>query len=86
MAADDKPDRRQQRRRHVRIASILIGDAQAAIPCVILDVSIGGARLHVHEPDEVPDRFRLLQIASNEEHDCAVVWRRGNEMGVKFDG
>ena len=84
MAADDETDRRQERRRNVRIASILIGDAKTPIPCVILDIASGGARLHVHEPSEVPDRFRLLQIASNEEHGCEVAWRRGNEMGVKF--
>ena len=84
MAADDKPNRRQERRRHVRIASILTGDDPTVIPCVILDISNGGARLHVHAPDEVPDRFRLLQIASNEERDCEVVWRRDNEMGVRF--
>ena len=84
MAEDDDQDRRQQRRRNVRIASILTGNGKAAIPCVILDLSDGGARLHVHQPDEVPDRFRLLQIASSDENDCTVVWRRGNEMGVKF--
>ena len=84
MAADDKPNRRQDRRRHVRIASLMTGNDRTAIPCVILDLSNGGARLHVHAPGEVPDRFRLLQIASNEERDCEVVWRRDNEMGVKF--
>ena len=84
MADQEKPDRRHDRRRSVRIASIVVGSASSAIPCVILDISGGGARLHVHDPSEVPDDFQLVQTATQEEHACSAVWRSGNEMGVRF--
>ena len=84
MSDEEIPNRRQDRRRNVRIASIVVSVARAAIPCVILDISSSGARLHVHDPAEIPDVFRLIQTTTQEEHECSAVWRAGNEMGVKF--
>ena len=84
MASNDESDRRQERRKQVRIASILVDATRSPIPCVILDISTSGARLHVHVPAEVPDRFRLIEIANNQERDCTVVWRKGNTIGVQF--
>ncbi len=84
MTTDDDSNRRQDRRRKVRVASILVSDDREPIPCVILDISASGARLHIHDPVEIPKTFHLLQIANDERHECEAVWRNGNEMGVKF--
>ncbi len=81
---DDDKNRRQERRRSVREASIITGDGRSPISCVALDLSLSGARLHIHDQSEVPDSFRLLLIGTGEEHSCAVVWRAGEEMGVRF--
>lgn len=85
MADDDKSNRRLDRRRKVRVASIIVSDTQPPIPCVILDISHGGARLHVHDHAEIPDRFTLVQSTGDQKDLCSVVWRTGDEMGVKFD-
>lgn len=82
--SDDVKNRRQDRRRNVRIASILTSDGRSPISCVVLDLSASGARLHIHNQDEVPDTFRLLLVATDEQHGCTVVWRAGEEMGVRF--
>lgn len=82
--SDDAKNRRQDRRRNVREASILTGDGRSPISCVVLDLSASGARLHVHDQTEVPAAFHLLLIATGEQHACDVVWRTGEEMGVKF--
>lgn len=82
--SDDDKNRRQERRRSVRIASILTSDGRSPISCVVLDLSASGARLHIHDQAEVPDEFRLLLVATGDEHPCTTVWRSGNEMGVRF--
>jgi len=80
----DERERRSDRQRSVRAASIILGDGTPDIPCVVLDRSAGGVRLHVHDPALVPDNFRLLILEDNSEHACAVIWRTGNEIGVQF--
>ena len=85
MTDEDKRNRRQERRRKVRIASIIVSEAIPAIPCVILDISLSGARLHVHDHTEIPDHFTLVQSADKKLHVCTVVWRNDNEMGVRFE-
>ncbi len=85
MTDEDQSNRRLDRRRKVRIASIIVDDRQPPIPCVILDISQGGARLHVHNHAEIPDRFTLVQSSDNQQFICAVVWRTDDEMGVKFE-
>lgn len=85
MSNDDEVNRRQERRRNVRIASIITNDGRSPISCVVLDLSKSGARLHIHDQSEIPDQFRLLLLANNEEHKCETVWRTDMEMGVKFN-
>lgn len=80
----DQHDKRRERRRAVRIASIIVSATTSPIPCVVLDLSSCGARLHVHDPAEVPDQFRLQLIATDQVFDCRAAWRRGDEIGVQF--
>lgn len=84
MTDEDKRNRRQDRRRKVRVASIIVSEKQPPIPCVILDISHGGARLHVHNHSEIPELFTLVQNADERHYSCTVVWRTADEMGVKF--
>ncbi|MGC1776736.1 MAG: PilZ domain-containing protein [Xanthobacteraceae bacterium] len=77
---------RNSKRRYVlhgaRIAGI---DGSALESCQILDVSAGGARLQVKNPDELPDQFLLLLSRDGTlRRQCAVVWRLGSAIGVEF--
>lgn len=87
--ADDGQDEWKDRRSHprqrtVRAAITRFEGLLSPIPCVMLDISRGGARLHLHNPHEVPDQFQLHLESENSLHKCEVVWRSANEIGVKF--
>lgn len=77
-----------ERRQHPRIevlspAKILMPDSDTPMVCLVVDWSLGGARLRPYEPDRCPDYFQL-HTQDGEETGCEVVWRRNGELGVKF--
>lgn len=76
--------RSEPRRRVARSATISAHDAPSPVPCVVLDISRGGARLDVHHSANIPQRFRLVIDLEGTERTCEVVWRRENSVGVKF--
>ncbi len=76
--------RSEPRRRVARSATISAHDAPSPVPCVVLDISNGGARLDVHHLASIPQRFRLVIDLEGTERTCQVVWRRENSVGVKF--
>ncbi len=51
---------------------------------MLLDISSSGARLHIHDPASLPDRFRLRVESEGIDEMCEVVWRREEEIGVRF--
>jgi hypothetical protein len=59
----------------------------AAVECLITDVSATGARLQFSdgEADTLPDRFELLMVKSGERPVVRVSWRSKHEMGVAFE-
>jgi len=59
-------------------------DGDEPIPCVILDISGGGAALRLTEPDQqCPTLFTLEPLEGAPRH-CEVRWRRGDTLGVEF--
>lgn len=84
MPKDDSDRRKEPRQRTVRAAITSFEGQVSPIPCVLLDISKSGARLHAHEPAELPERFQLQIESDSTTHTCEVVWRNGNEIGVKF--
>ena len=48
------------------------------------DVSATGARLRAESSVSIPDTFELIIEVDGLEADCQVVWRKANEVGVKF--
>jgi len=79
---DRRAGRRQDLRYAARIESLTDG---AEIPCTLLDVSQTGARLVAREPEQVPDEFLLrLAVGRQALRHCAVVWRDGANIGVRF--
>jgi hypothetical protein len=53
------------------------------VPCTISDVSATGARLTTDHMDMLPDEFDLA-LNADIMRKCQVVWRRKNQVGVKF--
>ena len=55
-------------------------------PCVVRDISDTGARIRTDEDRHPPDTFQLLIELDGVVADCEVVWRNGNQVGVRFLG
>jgi hypothetical protein len=55
------------------------------IPCVVWDISEGGARIAAARAIGFPDRFALLTGKDAKScRFCHVVWRREGQLGVRF--
>ncbi len=73
------------RKRVVSTVWIDAGDGSQPLVCVLWDVSQGGARLAIADPNAVPDEFRLLFSRSEKPgSDCRVVWRTHEQIGIKY--
>lgn len=72
------------RERTFRIANIAMKMRRHHVPCVVLDISAGGARIQTPHAKEVPDYFELLNSDQELDTWCEVRWRREDQIGVLF--
>jgi hypothetical protein len=79
-------DVRHHDRKKTRVpAWITSGDSETPIPCVLWDVSEGGARITAAHSNILPDAFVLILNRTTRAHRfCQVVWRRQPHLGIKF--
>ena len=78
--------KRQDRRRHQRVRTLLTGslvDGDRSVDGVVLDMSVAGARVQTAEPIGHGARLRI-KIARLGEFTGQVVWRSDNKVGVRF--
>jgi hypothetical protein len=59
-------------------------DRHLTVACTVRDVSATGARLRVGSSVGIPDTFELIIEVDGLEADCQVVWRKADEVGVRF--
>ena len=52
--------------------------------CVIMDVSVGGARLLLYAPDLPDADLTLIDAQMGTLHELRVAWRNGGFVGVAF--
>ena len=71
------------RRKTIKPAQIVSADRQP-LPAVVVDISLGGARLQVGYGAEVPERFDLEIIEDGVSIGCEVVHTGANYVGVQF--
>ena len=72
------------RRRMLKSGTIAYSDRHVTIGCIVRDMSATGARLRVEGSIMAPDSFELLIPLDGLETNCEVVWRVGQECGVRF--
>jgi hypothetical protein len=78
-----------ERRRNSRVAwnmPATIYLVQGPRPCVVTDLSNGGAKISGIRPTAIPDEF-VLNLAPGGTllpRTCRVVWRTNNALGVEF--
>jgi hypothetical protein len=77
---------RRERRASARLSVALRGKSfPGARDCRIVDFTRRGARLSFDGPSPPGDRFVLVVWTSGAAFEATVKWRRGHEIGVRFD-
>jgi hypothetical protein len=77
--------RRKKRQPRHSPALISFGAQNPPIPCVLCDISPGGARLAPVRLHGLPDEFTLiLSKDGSSRRPCRVVWRKRRHVGVQF--
>jgi hypothetical protein len=77
-------ERRQFGRRQTYMHARISARGRPSVPCIMRDVSDGGALLEVSYPQWLPSRFRLTLEANGFTADCEIVRRTDGAVGVRF--
>lgn len=78
-------ERRNAMRREIdQDAFTLVDGASSAIACNVLDISDTGARIEFKITSVIPKRFKLWIAENHLLAECERVWRKGNQMGLRF--
>ena len=88
-ASAGEPAREQRahlREEVIRRAVVVHQTTGDSFPCLILEVSEGGARLQLLSPDLPAEGLALVDAASGAVHGLRVMWRMGPLVGVAFTG
>ncbi|KAB2911029.1 MAG: PilZ domain-containing protein [Hyphomicrobiaceae bacterium] len=85
LAAKAQGDNRvAPRRRMLKAGIIAYNGRYATLPCMVRDMSATGARLRLSGSVGAPDTFELIIELDGLEANCEVVWRRDQDVGVRF--
>ena len=79
-------NRRSPRQRVLKSGKIIYGGGSIVIDCTIRNLSATGARLQVPTSVAIPDKFEFAETASGKRRNVTVVWRKGDLMGIRFEG
>jgi hypothetical protein len=91
--AIDFAERRAARRKNVATNALIFSeDIGTSIPCMVRDISMTGARLELPVSIEnplggrarLPGTFMLNLRLDRMEAGCAIAWRNGAFVGVRF--
>ncbi len=79
----DRPDdRRLQPRSPANLRGVVLAPG-LELPCLIVDQSGSGARLRLDRNLALPKRVVVIDITQATAVEAEVVWRKGQEAGVK---
>ena len=76
------PDRRRSSRRKILRSGKTFWPNGDSSECLVHNLSDSGAQLEI--PSAIPNVFDLLVEGDPWRRSCAVVWRKANRAGVKF--
>jgi len=83
-AADAAERRHDPRVKNLRRGKVIYNNEMSVVDCDIRDMSEGGCRVHVETTLGIPDYFELRVVNSHIQHDCTVVWRKADTLGLAF--
>ena len=87
--AQDTPQENQritQRQRVLKDGKIVFNANSSVVDCTIRDMSETGARIICHHQAAIPADCRLVSLSDNLIGDVKVMWRRGDQLGIRFTG
>ncbi len=86
MSREPRRELRKAKRIQRRQAAWVVLDGGCTqLPCVLWDISDGGARIAAARASALPDVFGLfLSKDGKSRRFCRVAWRRGGYLGVQF--
>ncbi len=77
-------DRRKAPRFRTLKGGSIAFERVAGLPCVIRNLTDVGACIEVDGNTSVPDAFSLIIKPEITRHNCEVIWRKGQRVGVEF--
>ena len=79
------PERRKvPRTRTLKSGKILVHAHTSLVDCTVRNLSAQGALLTVPSLAGIPEKFELVLEATGAHHQCRVIWRGDNRLGVEF--
>jgi hypothetical protein len=75
--------RKYPRRKTFKTGKIIYHKGLLNQPCLVRDVSAGGATLQIDQPFECPEQF-LLELLNQVPRPCEVAWKKGENVGARF--
>ncbi len=73
-----------KRQRSMLRGTIVFNNRFSTMDCVVRDISQSGARLKLAGEGTLPQVFELNLPLKSRRHQAEMVWRRGEECGVRF--
>lgn len=71
-------------RRRALIHAFVVTKLGHRVPCIVRNISMGGALLEVEEPKQLPKSFKLVVDADSFEADCDIRHRTAHGVGIYF--
>lgn len=81
----NKQESRRFGRRRALIHAFIVNKNGHRIPCIVRNISTGGALLEVKDPKQIPNRLTLLIDADSFEADCDIRHRTAHAVGIYFN-
>ena len=76
--------RRFPRHRTLKSGKIVVQSGRWVVDCTVRNLSAKGALLTVPSLAGIPEKFELVLEATGAHHQCRVIWRGENRLGVEF--
>jgi PilZ domain len=80
----DENKRIANRRKVLKAAKIVSLDSYTVSDCGIRNISDTGTQLVVQNQSLIPKEFQFFLSSDNNICNAEVMWRRGNQIGVRF--
>ena len=78
--------RQSVRQRVLKGAVAAFQNYRSTVECQLRDISQTGCRLRLISPQILPNTFSLRVTADKTTAECEIMWRRGNDVGIRFVG